>query len=266
MSGMLKYPLCQDRYRQNDFELQGEQMRVFARLIHVLRQARPELFSFVVVSLIMSGLWAFAELADEVMEGEARSFDRAILLALRSPGHHNDPIGSRWVEEIVRDFTAFGGVGVLTFIFLAAVGFMFLQRKYRTILLMVAAIPGGGALSFFLKECFDRPRPDLVAPMAYTISSSFPSGHALLAASTYLTLGVLLARIQPNRALKAYLMFLAMLLTLIVGLSRIYLGVHWPTDVLAGWTVGGAWALICWLVAYQLQRQGKMDREEPQDG
>lgn len=250
-------------------------MKVIARLILLFRQAtelkqvqrwRPELFSLLVVSLIMSGLWAFAELADVVMEGEAHSFDRAILLAFRSPGDHNDPLGSRWVEEMVRDFTAFGGVGVLSFFFLAAVGFMFLQRKYRTILLMVAAVLGGGTLSFLLKHVFDRPRPDLVAPMAYTISASFPSGHALLAASTYLTLGVLLARVQPNRALKAYLMFLAMLLTLIVGLSRIYLGVHWPTDVLAGWTVGAVWALICWLIAYWLQRRGNMDREESQGG
>lgn len=249
-------------------------MKLIARLNLLFRQTklkqvqrwRPELVSLLMVALIMSGLWAFAELADEVMEGEAHPFDRAILLAFRSPGDHNDPIGPRWVEEMVRDFTAFGSVGVLSFFFLAAVGFLFLQLKYRTILLMAAAVLGGGTLSFFLKHGFDRPRPDLVAPMAYTVFSSFPSGHALLAASTYLTLGVLLARVQPNRALKAYLMFLAILLTLIVGLSRIYLGVHWPTDVLAGWTVGAVWALMCWLFAYRLQRRGKMDREESEEG
>lgn len=242
------------------------------RLILLLRQVvevkqvqrrRPDLLSLVVISLIMSGLWAFAELADEVMEGGVHSFDRTILLALRSPGDHNDPIGPRWVEEMVRDFTAFGGVGVLTFILLAAVGFLYLQGKYRTILLLMAAILGGGTLSFFLKLGFDRPRPDLVSPMAYTISQSFPSGHALIAATTYLTLGALLAQVQQNRALKAYLMFLAILLTLIIGLSRVYLGVHWPTDVLAGWTMGGIWALMCWLIAYWMQHLGSMDKEEP---
>lgn len=223
---------------------------------------RPELLSLVVITLIMSGLWAFVELADEVLEGGAHTFDRTILLALRSPGDHNDPLGPRWLEEMVRDFTAFGGVGVLTFLLLIVIGFMLLQGKTRTIWLMMAAISGGATLSFFLKLGFDRPRPDLVTPLAHTVSASFPSGHALLAAATYLTLGALLAQVQPNRAVKAYLMFLAILLTLIVGLSRVYLGVHWPTDVLAGWTMGGVWALSCWLIAHWLQRRGRMDREE----
>ena len=246
-------------------------MWMIDRLLPLLRQVfelkqiqklRPELLSLVVISLIMSGLWAFSELANEVMEGESHSFDRTILLALRSPEAHNDPIGPRWVEEMVRDFTAFGGVGVLTFILLAVIGFLLFQGKYRTILLLTASVLGGGALSFFLKLGFDRPRPELVSPMAYTISSSFPSGHALLAAATYLTLGALLARVHPNRVTKVYLMSLAILLTLIVGLSRIYLGVHWPTDVLAGWTMGSIWALVCWLVAYWMQRLGSMDREQ----
>lgn len=223
---------------------------------------RPELLLLVVISLIGAGLWAFAELADEVMEGDAHLFDRIVLLALRSPGDLNDPVGPAWFEEVVRDFTAFGGVGVLTFILLAASGFLWLQGKHRTILLMMTVIPGGGILSFFLKLGFNRPRPELVPPEAYASFSSFPSGHSLLAAATYLTIGVLLARIQPNRAVKIYLMFVAILLTLIVGLSRIYLGVHWPTDVLAGWAMGGVWALMCWLVARWLERRGSMDREE----
>lgn len=246
-------------------------MRLLDRLTFLLRQVLeqrlvrkwfPEPFYLVAVSLIMSGLWVFFELADFVMEGESHVLDRMILLALRSPGSLNDPLGPRWLEEIFRDFTAFGGVGVLTFVLLAAAGYLFLRGKYRTIVLMVAAILGGGALSFLLKQGFDRPRPDLVAPMAYTITPSFPSGHALLAATTYLTIGALLARTQPSRPLKIYLICLAILLTLIVGFTRVYLGVHWPTDVLAGWTVGGIWALTCWLAAQLLQRRGKMDREE----
>lgn len=225
---------------------------------------RPELWSLVAVFLVVSGLWAFAELADEI-RGEPRSFDRTILLALRSPGAPDDPIGPRWVEEMARDFTSFGGEGVLTFVLLAAAGFLFLNGNIRTILLLFAATIGGGTLSTFLKLHYDRPRPDLVSPLAYTTSQSFPSGHALLAAATYLTLGALLARVQPNHSLRAYLMFLAILLTLIVGVSRVYLGVHWPTDVLAGWTIGAVWALICLLIAYWLQRLGRMDREEQRE-
>ena len=224
---------------------------------------RPELLLLLVSSLIVAGLWAFAELADEVLEGGARPFDEAVLLALRSPGDHGDPLGPLWFEEMVRDFTALGGVGVLTFIFLAAAGFMFLQQKFRTIVLMIFAFGGALVLNFLLKFGFDRPRPDLVPHLAYTVSPSFPSGHAMLAAATYLTLGALLARVQPSRAVKIYLMAIAIVLTLLVGLSRIYLGVHWPTDVLAGWTMGGVWALICWMAATVLQRRGRMDREEP---
>ncbi|WP_026842618.1 phosphatase PAP2 family protein [Citrifermentans bremense] len=222
---------------------------------------RPEFWSLLAVFVVVSGLWAFAELADEI-RGEPGHFDRAILLAMRTPGAPHAPIGPRWVEEVARDFTSFGGDGVLTFILLGAAGFLFLKRKYWTILLLFAATIGGGTLSTFLKLHYHRPRPDLVSPLAYTTSQSFPSGHALLAAATYLTLGALLARVQPNHALRVYLMFLAILLTFMVGVSRIYLGVHWPTDVLAGWTIGSVWALICSLVAYWLQRLGRMDREE----
>lgn len=223
---------------------------------------RPEFLSLAAVSLIMSGLWAFSELADLVMEGDAHTFDRMILLALRSSASQQDPIGPRWLEEIARDFTSFGSVAVLTFVLLSAVGYLFLQEKKRTIVLVLAAVVGGGALSFLLKFGFDRPRPELLTPLAHTVTPSFPSGHALLAATTYLTLGALLARVQPDRGLKVYLMFLAILLTLIVGLTRLYLGVHWPTDVLAGWTMGGIWALTCWLIARWLQRRGKMDRDQ----
>jgi undecaprenyl-diphosphatase len=221
---------------------------------------RPELRAMVMILLVVSGIWALVELAQYVIEGDPHHLDRAILLALRSPTDLDDPIGPRWFEEMVRDYTAFGAVGVLTFIVLAAIGFMLLQGKYRSTLLIGVAFVGALVLNSLLKFGFDRPRPDLVAPMAYTISPSFPSGHALLAAATYLTIGALLARGQPNRVLKAYLFLLAAVLTFIVGFSRVYLGVHWPSDVLAGWTIGGLWALVCCLMASRLQRIGRVDR------
>jgi undecaprenyl-diphosphatase len=230
-------------------------IRAFLRLV-----GRHELSLLVLLGLIAFGVWGFAELADEVLEGETRAFDTAVLLALRSPGNPDDPIGPRWFEEMVRDFTSLGGIGVLTFIALAAFGFLLLQGQFRAGVLLIMSVAGGGILSTVLKLGFARPRPDLVAHQTHTITSSFPSGHALVAAVTYLTLGVLLARVQPNLLLKAYLLLLSVVLTVIIGCSRVYLGVHWPTDVLAGWAGGAVWALFCWLIARWLQRRGKIEK------
>jgi undecaprenyl-diphosphatase len=230
----------------------------------VLRWIGRHEWSFLVLlALIACGIWGFAELADEVLEGETHAFDTAVLLALRTPGNPDDPLGPRWFEEMVRDYTALGGIGVLAFVTLAACGYLLLQGQYRACVLLGVTTFGGGVLSTLLKLGFARPRPALVAHQTYTVTSSFPSGHALVAAVTYLTLGVLLARVQPNLLLKAYLLLLSVLLTVAIGLSRVYLGVHWPTDVLAGWTGGAVWALCCWLVARGLQRRGKIEGEIP---
>jgi undecaprenyl-diphosphatase len=116
-------------------------------------------------------------------------------------------------------------------------------------------------LSTGLKMGFERPRPDLVPHATQVYTASFPSGHAMLSAVTYLTLGALLSRVQRRRRVKAFFLGLALTLTLLIGLSRVYLGVHWPSDVLAGWCIGAAWASLCWFVALQLQRSGQV--EEP---
>jgi undecaprenyl-diphosphatase len=84
----------------------------------------------------------------------------------------------------------------------------------------------------------------------------------MMSAVTFLTLGSVLAQSQRRRRLKAYLILLALLTTLAVGVSRVYLGVHWPTDVLAGWAVGAGWALICWLVARWLQQRGAVEEDD----
>jgi undecaprenyl-diphosphatase len=152
---------------------------------------------------------------------------------------------------------------VLTFVTLAVAGFLILQRKAHAALFVALAVGGGMLLSTLLKMGFDRPRPDLVPHGAVVYSASFPSGHSMMAAVAYLTLGALLARVQPRRRLKLYLLGLAILLTVAVGVSRVYLGVHWPTDVLAGWALGAAWALLCWAGALWLQRRGQVESEGP---
>jgi undecaprenyl-diphosphatase len=222
-----------------------------------------ELPLIVLLALLAGTVWAFIELADEVVEGDTHAVDTAILLLLRNPADPNDPLGPGWLEELGRDVTALGGLGVLTYLTLAAAGFLLMQRKRRAAALVLVAVGGGILLSSLLKLGFDRPRPDLVPHGAQVYTASFPSGHSMMAAVVYLTLGALLARVQPERRLKAYLLALAVLTTVAVGVSRVYLGVHWPTDVLAGWTAGGAWAIACWLVALWLQRRGQVEGEGP---
>ncbi len=222
-----------------------------------------EVLPLILLVAIAGGIWAFAGLAGEVKEGETRRFDERVLLALRNPADRADPLGPAWVEESERDFTALGGVAVMSLLTCGVVGFLLLDRKNRAALLVLAAVGGGLLLSSVLKHDFERPRPDLVPHGAYVYTSSFPSGHSTLAAATYLTLGALLARVQAKRRIKVFLLGFAILITLLVGVSRVYLAVHWPTDVLAGWTLGGLWALTCWLVARQLQRRGKVETAGP---
>lgn len=226
-----------------------------------LSAARRELVSLVLLLLVFGGTWAFVEVADEIGEKSTRQIDRQVILAMRTPDDLSDPLGPHWVEELGRDFTALGGNGYLSLLTLAVVGYLYLDKKPRAAWFVIVAVGGGLLLSSGLKELFDRARPDLVPHGSYTYTASFPSGHSMLSAVTYLTLGTLLARLQSRRVLKVYLLGVAVVFTLLVGVSRVYLGVHWPTDVLAGWSAGAAWAILCWTVARFLQRRGQVERE-----
>jgi undecaprenyl-diphosphatase len=185
--------------------------------------------------------------------------DERILLAMRVAGDTTDPIGPKWLEELARDVTALGSIGLIGFLTLSSAGFLALQRKSHTALYLVLAVTTGVVASFVLKAVFARPRPDLVAQGQAVYTSSFPSSHSMLSAVAFLTLGALLAGTLESRRLKAYLLGLAALLAAAVGISRVYLGVHWPTDVLAGWTAGAAWALACWMIAHRLRQRGAVE-------
>jgi undecaprenyl-diphosphatase len=221
-----------------------------------------ELGILLLLFAIAGGVWGFAMLASEVKDGETYRFDRRILLAMRRPGDLA-PRGSPGFQEAVRDVSALGGVSVLGLVTVIAVGFLVLDGKSHMAYYVAASVVGGVAVSTLLKDIFQRPRPEIVPHVAYAANASFPSGHSMMSAITYLTLAALLARSQERKRLKAYFLLLAALLTFIVGLSRVYLGVHWPTDVLAGWMAGAIWALLCWLLARWLQDRKVLERVDP---
>jgi undecaprenyl-diphosphatase len=210
---------------------------------------------------IAAGIWIFAAIAGEVKEGETLPFDRELLLAMRRPGDLA-PKGSPQFQEMARDVTALGGIVVLSLITLTTATFLALDGKGRMAGFVCASIATGTIAAAILKDFFHRPRPDIVPHAMYAASASFPSGHSMLSAVVYLTLGALLARSHKRKLLKVYFLLLACLLTLMVGVSRVYLGVHWPTDVLAGWTAGAVWALACLVTAQWLQGRHSLEAEE----
>jgi undecaprenyl-diphosphatase len=194
-------------------------------------------------------LAGFGIIADEVNEGGTMRIDQAVLLALRVPGDPTDPIGPAWLEEAARDITALGSFSVLAILITVVVIHLFLINRTRTAWFLMVSVTGGTIMSSVLKSLFDRPRPDLTG-VARVFTTSFPSGHATISAVVYLTLGALLMEMAETRGQKILYLGSAILLTVIVGLSRVYLGVHYPTDVAAGWLIGASWALVCAMAAH----------------
>ena len=198
------------------------------------------------VVLIAGGLWAFLSLGGEVTEGDTRAFDRLALLSLRTPGRLEDPIGPPFLEEAVRDITALGGTTIIALLTLAGVLGFAMHRRYRHALVLGGAVLLAYGSSEISKMAYGRPRPDLVPHVVQVYSGSFPSGHSTLAATTYLTLAMLISSLAETRRSKVLAYGLAVAILIAVGCSRVYLGVHWPSDVLAGWGLGAVWALAGW--------------------
>lgn len=211
--------------------------------------------------IIVGGTWVFIKTAEEVLEGETRAFDEWLVKAMRRPEDLGRPIGPAWLAEAGRDVTALGGVTVLTFFTVAVGGFLWLDRKRHMLAFFLGATLTGVLGGALLKRLFRRPRPTLVPHLSEVFTTSFPSGHSMMATLVYMTLGVILASAVRRRAMKVYALSLAMLLSAAVGASRVLLGVHYPTDVLAGWAAGLSWALVCWLIARRLQRRGVLESE-----
>jgi undecaprenyl-diphosphatase len=212
--------------------------------------------------LVFTGLTTLAILFF-MLTAQIRNFhgvDERILLLMREPGDPHNAIGSPRFEEFVRDVSALGSQGVLFLGVFAASGFLVLRRQYHAAFLLIVAVVGAYFVAAGLKGLFDRPRPSLVTPYSFhTGTRSFPSGHSVMAAAVYLTLGALLSRLVKPMGHKIYFIAMAALLAFLVGVSRIYLGMHHPTDVVAGWIIGAYWAGLCWEVITVMQRRGKVE-------
>lgn len=220
------------------------------RDMSVLMRVTSLLEAKVLIGLaIVAGLaLGFVLIAGTIADGSPLPLDERIMLSMRTATDLSDPIGPKWLEEAVRDFTALGSTAVLTLIVLSVATFLWLTDRGRLAVTVLACTISGTLLSSLAKLHFARPRPELVPHQVEVYTASFPSGHALMSAVVYLTLGVLISRTQPAFRVRAFIMGFAVFLTLLVGVSRVYLGVHWPTDVLAGWCLGALWATLCWIV------------------
>jgi undecaprenyl-diphosphatase len=221
--------------------------------------ARQEAIVLFTAFLIVVALFGFLELAEEMREGEMHEFDAWLLRLLRRTDNPALLVGPRWIAEAVTDITALGGTAVLVMVLLGAIGHLALQHRYSAAALVLVASAGGGLLSESLKLFFARDRPDVVPHLVTVEGLSFPSGHSMASTVIYLTLGALLARFAARRRIRIYVLAISLGLTFLIGITRVCLGVHYPTDVLAGWSAGLAWALLCWLGARYLQYRGAVE-------
>lgn len=221
-------------------------------LRRTLRLARAEIAALAALMIIALGVMTFIEIADDMTEADGRAIDEAVLLWLQPVA--GEPRGPWWLHEAAADLTSLGGISVLALFALVAFAFLLIQGKRLSAALLAIGLAGGVGLSEGLKALFERERPPAAYQAVETLNASFPSGHALLATVFYLSLGVMLTRVLPRRRLKAFALGAAMLIAALVGLTRIYLGAHWTSDVVAGWCAGAAWAMALWLVAWAVQR------------
>jgi undecaprenyl-diphosphatase len=228
------------------------------------RLERRELRLLLVGLGLCAAVFLFIRLAGEVMEGETQAFDAAIVRGLRSAADPARPIGPEWVEGVLIDVTALGSPVVLGLVVLIIIGYLLLEARYLTAVIVLVTSISGELLNEALKLLVERPRPSIVPHLRTVVTLSFPSGHAMQSALIYLTLGALLMRVVEGRLTKIYCMAVAIFLTFIVGVSRVFLGVHYPTDVLGGWMLGFLWAAVTFLVTRRFEGAVEREREQAQ--
>ncbi|MDO8248315.1 MAG: phosphatase PAP2 family protein [Rhodoferax sp.] len=194
--------------------------------------------------------FAFAQLASEVAEGDTRFIDMQLLRGAQSLR-----AGHPWLAEVMRDLSGLGSTTVLTLFTVATVGYLALISARTFALLLAISVTIGSVLVSVFKVAFGRLRPDAAYAELVVSGLSFPSGHASMAAIVFLTLGTLVASTRNRLAERIYILITVALMTVLVGLSRVALGVHWATDVLGGWAFGAAWAIVWLLLARYIARR-----------
>ncbi len=206
------------------------------------------------LGVLLFAAWVFGAIADEVREEEYLHIEMDLMRLLREP-QTGEPLGPAKMVEVARDITALGSGAVLGTTVTLIVGFLLFSRRFAAALFLAAASIGGATLNTMLKSFFGRTRPEEPLRLIEIDSLSFPSGHAMSSATIYLTIAVLLARMAGKPWERIYIFAAALLLSFVIGFSRVYLGVHYPTDVVAGWAAGVAWAQVCWFSAHVIGRR-----------
>ncbi len=223
---------------------------------------RYDVFYLLVLLLTFLIFWSVLGVSDLVERGRIQKFDENVLSIVRQPDDPAQLRGPEWLKDFMRDITALGGAPVLTLITLGVIGYLLLRKSYRSLWLVLIATLSGLGASLLLKFYFIRPRPDIVPHLMTETTPSFPSGHSMMSTVVYLTLAALLTRIETSNKVRIYTITLSFFVVFLVGISRVFLGVHYPTDILGGWTFGVAWAMFCWYIARYLQNRGAIEEPE----
>lgn len=230
-------------------------MKTVTDLVAGLKGTGVSRVTVALVAVLGAAIYAFLQIADEVAENEWLHFDRAILLFFRAPGDPATPVGPFWLRETMTEITSLGGYPVLVVLVAIVIGYLLVVRLYGPALYVALSLAMGMLLSQILKSVYDRTRPDFVDHLVDTHTASFPSGHATMSTVVYLTLAALIVRLVADTRARIYVLAVAVLVSFAVGVSRVYLGVHYPTDVAAGWALGAGWASLSWLVVSWLRER-----------
>lgn len=203
-------------------------------------------FVFIAMAALAGAVLVLAVLGRTIAGGARFAFDSGIMLSLRQAANPAVPTGPAWLKQAMIDITALGGETVLTLAVALTIGFLAASRHLLAAALVFAGTVTGSIAVALAKSWVGRQRPALIDHLVEVGSASFPSGHAANSAIIYLTIALVSIQVIPHRAARWFLLAATLLLVAAIGVSRVYLGVHWPSDVLAGWSFGTLWALAWW--------------------